>query len=158
AGRSGRARTCDPRFWRPVLYQLSYTPTNPASPRVRAAFKHRGRPDCKGEAQGERLFMPRLLGHSSSSTSTAPPETSRTANPAPPPRIPQKAPPLPEATPETLGLPRPRLQAMSDAFKREIDKGTVPGVTVLVARRGQVGWFEALGRQNPATSASMTRD
>src|SRR5215510_9327016 len=72
AGRSGRARTCDPRFWRPVLYQLSYTPTNPASPRVRAAFKHRGRPDCKGEAQGERLFMPRLLGHSSSSTRRAP--------------------------------------------------------------------------------------
>src|SRR3982074_154563 len=27
AGRSGRARPCDPRFWRPVLYQLSYTPT-----------------------------------------------------------------------------------------------------------------------------------
>jgi hypothetical protein len=27
AGRSGRARTCDPRFWRPVLYQLSYTPS-----------------------------------------------------------------------------------------------------------------------------------
>jgi hypothetical protein len=27
SGRSGRARTCDPRFWRPVLYQLSYTPT-----------------------------------------------------------------------------------------------------------------------------------
>src|SRR5690349_21443364 len=26
AGRSGRARTYDPRFWRPVLYQLSYTP------------------------------------------------------------------------------------------------------------------------------------
>jgi hypothetical protein len=25
-GRSGRARTYDPRFWRPVLYQLSYTP------------------------------------------------------------------------------------------------------------------------------------
>src|SRR5215469_1652933 len=29
AGRSGRARTCDPRFWRPVLYQLSYTPVRP---------------------------------------------------------------------------------------------------------------------------------
>src|SRR4051812_37539205 len=25
-GRGGRARTCDNRFWRPVLYQLSYTP------------------------------------------------------------------------------------------------------------------------------------
>ncbi|QDF38755.1 serine hydrolase domain-containing protein [Bradyrhizobium symbiodeficiens] len=67
-------------------------------------------------------------------------------------------PPLPEARPETLGLSRPRLQAMSDAFKREIDKGTVPGVTVLVARRGQIGWFEALGRQSPAAAAPMTRD
>src|SRR4030088_1290360 len=37
AGRSGRARTCDPRFWRPVLYQLSYTPrAEPASPPIRA--------------------------------------------------------------------------------------------------------------------------
>ncbi|WGD55906.1 serine hydrolase [Bradyrhizobium sp. CB1650] len=69
-----------------------------------------------------------------------------------------KTPPLPEAKPETLGLSRPRLQAMSDAFRREIDKGTVPGVTVLVARRGQVGWFEALGRQSPAGSAPMARD
>jgi len=69
-----------------------------------------------------------------------------------------KTPPLPEAKPETLGLSRPRLQAMSDAFKREIDKGTVPGITVLVARRGQVGWFEALGRQSPAASAPMALD
>ena len=27
AGRSGRIRTPDKRFWRPLLYQLSYTPT-----------------------------------------------------------------------------------------------------------------------------------
>src|SRR6478609_8290258 len=69
-----------------------------------------------------------------------------------------KPPPLPESRPETLGLSRPRLQAMSDAFKREIDKGTVPGVTVLVARRGQVGWFEAIGKQSPTTSAPMAHD
>src|SRR5262249_23902192 len=25
--RGDRVRTCDPRFWRPVLYQLSYSPT-----------------------------------------------------------------------------------------------------------------------------------
>ncbi|MBR1172867.1 beta-lactamase family protein [Bradyrhizobium sp. KB893862 SZCCT0404] len=67
-------------------------------------------------------------------------------------------PPLPEARPETLGLSRARLQAMSDAFRREIDKGTVPGLTVLVARRGQVGWFEALGKQSPAGPAPMARD
>ncbi|MBJ7406211.1 MAG: serine hydrolase, partial [Bradyrhizobium sp.] len=69
-----------------------------------------------------------------------------------------QTPPVPEARPETLGLSRPRLQAMSDAFKREIDKGTVPGVTVLVARRGQVGWFEALGKQSPSAATPMARD
>src|SRR3954453_10523592 len=72
--------------------------------------------------------------------------------------IPPKTPPLPEAKPETLGLSRPRLQAMSDALKREIDKGTVPGVTVLVPRRGQVGWFEALGKQSPTGPAPMAPD
>ena len=66
-----------------------------------------------------------------------------------------QTPPLPEAKPETLGLSPIRLQRMSDAFRREIDKGTIPGVTVMVARRGQVGWFEALGRQSPAASAPM---
>src|SRR5882724_431359 len=50
AGRSGRARTCDPRFWRPVLYQLSYTPTGTCVTAVPRRFKHRQRPDCKGEA------------------------------------------------------------------------------------------------------------
>ncbi|MET4041071.1 CubicO group peptidase (beta-lactamase class C family) [Bradyrhizobium sp. RT6a] len=69
-----------------------------------------------------------------------------------------KTPHLPESRPETLGLSRPRLHAMSEAFKREIDKGTVPGVTVLVARHGQVGWFEALGMQSPTDSAPMAHD
>ncbi|HEV7876589.1 serine hydrolase domain-containing protein [Bradyrhizobium sp.] len=69
-----------------------------------------------------------------------------------------QTPPLPEARPQSLGLSPTRLARMSDAFKREIDKGTIPGVTVMVARRGQIGWFEALGRQNPAESAPMTRD
>ena len=66
-----------------------------------------------------------------------------------------QTPPLPQAKPEALGLSRLRLQRMSDAFKREIDKGTLPGATVMVARRGQVGWFEALGRQNPEASTPM---
>src|SRR3954454_9724802 len=70
----------------------------------------------------------------------------------------QQTPPLPQARPQSLGLSPARRARMSDAFKREIDKGTMPGVTVMVARRGQIGWFEALGRQNPADSAPMTRD
>lgn len=81
-----------------------------------------------------------------------------TATAVPQAGITPKIPSLPEAKPETLGLSRLRLQAMSDAFKREIDKGTVPGVTVLVARRGQVGWFEAIGKQSPTSAAPMAHD
>jgi CubicO group peptidase (beta-lactamase class C family) len=66
-----------------------------------------------------------------------------------------QTPPLPQAKPEALGLSPLRLLRMSDAFKREIDKGTLPGATVMVARRGQVGWFEALGRQGPAAATPM---
>jgi CubicO group peptidase (beta-lactamase class C family) len=69
-----------------------------------------------------------------------------------------QTPSLPDAKPETIGLSSVRLQRMSDAFKREVDKGTLPGATVMVARRGQVGWFDAIGRQNPAASAPMAHD
>src|SRR5882672_6974178 len=69
-----------------------------------------------------------------------------------------QTPSLPHAKPESLGLSPVRLQRMSDAFKREIEKGTVPGVTVIVARRGQIGWFEALGKQSPASSAPMAHN
>ncbi len=69
-----------------------------------------------------------------------------------------QTPPLPQAKPESLGLSSVRLQRMSDAFKRDIDKGTIPGVTVMVARRGQIGWFDALGKQDPAASAPMAQN
>ena len=69
-----------------------------------------------------------------------------------------QTPPLPHAKPESLGLSSLRLQHMSDAFKREIEKGTLPGMTVMVARRGQIGWFEALGKQGPASSAPMAHN
>src|SRR5450755_1180549 len=81
-----------------------------------------------------------------------------TAQTAAKPTLAPQTPPLPQAKPESLGLSSIRLQRMSDAFKREIDKGTVPGVTVMVARRGQIGWFEALGRQSPAASTPMARN
>ncbi|WP_024517223.1 serine hydrolase domain-containing protein [Bradyrhizobium sp. Tv2a-2] len=69
-----------------------------------------------------------------------------------------QTPPLPHAKPESLGLSASRLQILSDAFKREVDKGTLPGATVMVARRGQIGWFDAIGRQAPGSAAPMTRD
>jgi CubicO group peptidase (beta-lactamase class C family) len=69
-----------------------------------------------------------------------------------------QTPSLPQAKPESLGLSPNRLQRMSDAFKRDIDKGTIPGVTMMIARHGKIGWFEALGRQSPAAPAPMARD
>jgi CubicO group peptidase (beta-lactamase class C family) len=69
-----------------------------------------------------------------------------------------QTPSLPHAKPEQLGLSAVRLQRMSDTFKREVDKGTMPGVTVLVARKGQIGWFDAIGRQSPAASTPMAHD
>jgi CubicO group peptidase (beta-lactamase class C family) len=69
-----------------------------------------------------------------------------------------ETPSLPEGKPQALGLSPSRLQRMSDALSREVDKGTIPGATIMVARRGQIGWFEALGRQSPAAAAPMTRD
>src|ERR1700682_6195873 len=69
-----------------------------------------------------------------------------------------QTPSLPHAKPETLGLSSVRLQRLSDGFKREVDKGTLPGATVMVARRGQIGWFDAIGRQSPAASAPMAHD
>lgn len=69
-----------------------------------------------------------------------------------------QTPPLPETKPESLGLSPLRLQKMSDVFRREIDKGTMPGATIMVARGGQIGWFDALGKQNPAKSRPMAQD
>ena len=64
-------------------------------------------------------------------------------------------PALPSAKPDSIGLSPQRLQRMRDAFQREIDKGTTPGVVSLLARRGQIGWLEAQGKQDPAGSAPM---
>jgi CubicO group peptidase (beta-lactamase class C family) len=80
------------------------------------------------------------------------------AQPAAKPASAPQTPSLPHAKPESLGLSPVRLQHLSDAFKREVDKGTLPGATVLVARKGQIGWFDAIGRQSPEASAPMARD
>ena len=69
-----------------------------------------------------------------------------------------QTPSLPQAKPESIGLSPVRLQRMSDAFKREIDKGTLPGATVMVARKGKIGWFDALGKQSPDASAPMAHN
>jgi CubicO group peptidase (beta-lactamase class C family) len=69
-----------------------------------------------------------------------------------------ETPPLPHAKPESIGLSHRGLQRMSDTFRREIDKGTIPGAAIMVARRGQIGWFDTLGKQNPSLATPMAQN
>jgi CubicO group peptidase (beta-lactamase class C family) len=67
-------------------------------------------------------------------------------------------PSLPVAAPEEIGLSTARLNRLTDALRGEIDRGRVPGAVALIARRGKLGYFEALGARDPATAAPMHKD
>lgn len=62
------------------------------------------------------------------------------------------------AQPGQLGFARTRLNAISDFFKAEVTAGRVPGVTILVQRRGQAAYFETFGVRDAATRAPMSAD
>ncbi len=66
---------------------------------------------------------------------------------------------LPRAkSPEAVGLSGERLQRLTETFKAEISRGTMPGAVLLVARRGQVAYYEAMGLRDPQTSDAMPAD
>ena len=66
---------------------------------------------------------------------------------------------LPRAkNPEEVGLSSERLKRLSETFKGEIGKGIMPGAVLLIARRGKVAHYEALGVRDPQTSDAMPVD
>jgi len=65
---------------------------------------------------------------------------------------------LPTATPESVGMSAPRLAQISTAFKQEIDKGNLPGVVMLVARKGRLVYSEALGYLDKEAGKPMSKD
>ncbi|HEV8439206.1 MAG TPA: serine hydrolase domain-containing protein [Methylomirabilota bacterium] len=65
---------------------------------------------------------------------------------------------LPPATPEEVGLSGQRLARVTEVVKGEIAKGRYPGAVALVARRGKIVYFEALGQRDPQAGAPMTKD
>ena len=58
---------------------------------------------------------------------------------------------LPAAPPESVGMSAQKLGHISEAFKQHIDKGNLPGVVVMVARKGRLVYSDAVGFQNKAT-------
>lgn len=65
---------------------------------------------------------------------------------------------LPTARPEEVGMSSERLGRIRTAMQRYIDRGLVPGVVTLVARRGRVVHFEAAGYRDVEAKTLMTTD
>jgi CubicO group peptidase (beta-lactamase class C family) len=66
--------------------------------------------------------------------------------------------PFTVAKPEEVGFSSERLGRITAAMQRYVDAGNLPGVVTLVARRGKVVHFEAIGSRNVASGTPMTKD
>src|SRR5262249_39266787 len=65
---------------------------------------------------------------------------------------------LPMARPEEVGMSADRLSRIRIAMQRYVDRGEVPGVVTLVARRGRVVHFDAVGYRDAESRAPMPTD
>jgi CubicO group peptidase (beta-lactamase class C family) len=65
---------------------------------------------------------------------------------------------LPSASPESVGMSAQRLGRISDAFKQHVDKGNLPGVVVMVARKGRLVYSDAIGFRNRETGKPLSKD
>ena len=64
----------------------------------------------------------------------------------------------PAGRPEEVGFSSQRLTRLTEAFQEEVDKGVIPGAVVLIARKGKVAYFEAIGFQNRENKQPMRTD
>jgi CubicO group peptidase (beta-lactamase class C family) len=62
------------------------------------------------------------------------------------------------ASPEEVGLSRERLARIAPAMARQIEAKSFPGAVVVVARKGRIAYFEAIGQLDPKTGTPMSRD
>src|SRR6266542_1673200 len=65
---------------------------------------------------------------------------------------------LEAASPEEVGLSRDRLARIGQALTRQIDERSFPGAVALVARKGRIAYFEAVGQLDPKTGSPMAKD
>ena len=66
--------------------------------------------------------------------------------------------PLAHAHPADVGLCPDRTQRLMAVLRREVASGRLPGAVAMIARRGQIGLFEAVGQQDPGTGTPMKTD
>jgi len=65
---------------------------------------------------------------------------------------------LPPGTPEEVGLSKERLARIGQMLNGQIEVRSFPGAVALVARKGRVAYFEAVGQLDPKTSSPMSKD
>jgi CubicO group peptidase (beta-lactamase class C family) len=65
---------------------------------------------------------------------------------------------LPTVEPDKVGLSSERLQRIGEVFQQEIDQDKLPGAIVLIARKGEVAYFESFGVRDPESAAPMPKD
>ena len=66
--------------------------------------------------------------------------------------------PLPTARPEDVGMSSQRLERIGKAFHKDIDQGKLPGVVIMIARKGKLVYSEAFGFQDKAAGTPMPKD
>ncbi|MFL4980816.1 MAG: serine hydrolase domain-containing protein [Xanthobacteraceae bacterium] len=66
--------------------------------------------------------------------------------------------PLPPAPAEQVGMSKPRLDRIHAALQQEVDQAKLPGVVVMVARKGKLVYTDAVGFQDKAESRPMSLD
>src|SRR5262245_40825424 len=65
---------------------------------------------------------------------------------------------IPMARAEDVGMSTERLARVKAAMQRYVDRGEVPGVVTLIARRGRVVHFESIGYRDVESRTPMTPD
>lgn len=66
--------------------------------------------------------------------------------------------PLPEASPDTVGISSQRLQRLDATFQKIIDDKELPGVTVMIARKGKLVYQKSFGFQDREQATAMNND
>ena len=72
--------------------------------------------------------------------------------------VPVSARALPEGTPEEVGFSRERLARIGQMLNGQVAIKSFPGAVALVARKGRVAYFEAVGQLDPKTGSPMSKD
>jgi len=65
---------------------------------------------------------------------------------------------IPSAAPEEVGLSSARLARVRQVLRAEVEEKKLPGAVALVARKGRVAYFDAVGARDPGNGAPLGKD